>query len=113
MVIATNTVDRLSAKIAFYCERWHKPCISHAGTCMYLFQPRRAIMMRFTRRTVLAVCAAAVSAAWFPAHAADPIRIGLVTALSGQSAQSGEAITRGMTIAIDEINAKGGLLGGR
>jgi branched-chain amino acid transport system substrate-binding protein len=70
-------------------------------------------MMRFTRRTVLAVCAAAVGAAWFPAHAADPIRIGLVTALSGQSAQSGEAITRGMTIAIDEINASGGLLGGR
>jgi branched-chain amino acid transport system substrate-binding protein len=36
-----------------------------------------------------------------------------VAALSGGSAQSGEAITRGLTIAIDEINAKGGLLGGR
>ena len=45
--------------------------------------------------------------------AADPIRIGHVAALSGASAQSGEAITRGMTLAIDEINAKGGLLGGR
>ena len=29
------------------------------------------------------------------------------------SAQSGEAITRGLAIAIDEINAKGGVLGGR
>ena len=41
------------------------------------------------------------------------IKIGLVTALSGQSAKAGEAITRGLTIAIDEINAKGGVLGGR
>jgi branched-chain amino acid transport system substrate-binding protein len=47
------------------------------------------------------------------AQAADPIKIGHVAALSGQSAQSGEAITRGLKIAIGEINAKGGLLGGR
>jgi branched-chain amino acid transport system substrate-binding protein len=46
-------------------------------------------------------------------QAADPIKIGHVAALSGGSAQSGEAITRGLTVAIDEINAKGGLLGGR
>ncbi len=39
------------------------------------------------------------------------IKIGLVTALSGQSARAGEAITRGLTVAIDEINAKGGVLG--
>src|SRR5579863_6209211 len=47
------------------------------------------------------------------AFAADPIKIGQIAALSGASAQSGEAITRGMALAIDEINAKGGLLGGR
>jgi branched-chain amino acid transport system substrate-binding protein len=47
------------------------------------------------------------------ANAAEPIKIGLVTVLSGPSAISGEAITRGMQIAIDEINEKGGLLGGR
>jgi branched-chain amino acid transport system substrate-binding protein len=47
------------------------------------------------------------------AASADPIKIGLVTALSGQSAKAGEAITRGLTVAIEEINAKGGLLGGR
>ena len=47
------------------------------------------------------------------AFAADPVKIGHVAALSGASAQSGEAITRGLTIAIDEINAKGGVLGGR
>jgi branched-chain amino acid transport system substrate-binding protein len=36
-----------------------------------------------------------------------------VAALSGPSAQSGEAMTRGLQIAIDEINEKGGLLKGR
>ncbi|KAF1048653.1 MAG: Leu/Ile/Val-binding protein [Herbaspirillum frisingense] len=71
-------------------------------------------MIRFTRRTLIAAAAATVAAALSPlALAADTIKIGLVTALSGQSAQAGEALTRGMTIAIDEINAKGGLLGGR
>jgi branched-chain amino acid transport system substrate-binding protein len=44
--------------------------------------------------------------------AEEPIKIGHVAALSGGSAQSGEAITRGLTLAIDEINASG-LLGGR
>ncbi|MDB5817062.1 MAG: Twin-arginine translocation pathway signal, partial [Rhizobacter sp.] len=48
-----------------------------------------------------------------PAQAADPIRIGLVATLSGPAALSGEAITRGLTVAIEEINAKGGLAGGR
>ncbi|PKH25197.1 ethanolamine utilization protein EutN [Enterobacterales bacterium CwR94] len=43
--------------------------------------------------------------------AADPIKVGLVAALSGQSAKSGEALTRGLTIAINEINAAGGIKG--
>jgi branched-chain amino acid transport system substrate-binding protein len=45
------------------------------------------------------------------ALAAEPIKIGLIASLSGDVAKSGEAIIRGLTIAIDEINAKGGLLG--
>src|SRR5262249_47735327 len=45
--------------------------------------------------------------------AQEPIKVGLVAALSGGSAKSGEGITRGLTIPIDEINAGGGLLGGR
>jgi branched-chain amino acid transport system substrate-binding protein len=71
-------------------------------------------MTCFSRRIFVAACAAFFGAALMPAaYAADPIKIGLITALSGQSAQAGEAITRGLTVAIDEINAKGGLLGGR
>jgi branched-chain amino acid transport system substrate-binding protein len=47
------------------------------------------------------------------AGAAEPIKIGHIAALSGASAQSGEAITRGLQLAIDEINDDGGLLDGR
>jgi branched-chain amino acid transport system substrate-binding protein len=60
-----------------------------------------------TLGAAFAVCAIA------PTLAAEPIKVGLVAALSGPSAQSGEAIMRGLSLAIDEINAKGGLLGGR
>nr|WP_257993356.1 ABC transporter substrate-binding protein [Cupriavidus pauculus] len=62
---------------------------------------------------MIAAAAAACVMTALPAHAADTIKIGLITALSGQSARAGESLTRGMTIAIDEINARGGLLGGR
>lgn len=70
-------------------------------------------MFRPQRRALIAAAAAACVMTALPAHAADTIKIGLITALSGQSARAGESLTRGMTIAIDEINAKGGLLGGR
>jgi branched-chain amino acid transport system substrate-binding protein len=69
-----------------------------------------------TRRTLLetsvAIALVALSGATL-AQSGEPIKFGLVTALSGQSALAGESISRGMQIAIDEINAKGGLLGGR
>ena len=63
------------------------------------------------RRTLLVIGAALGVAMALPASAEETIKIGLVTALSGQSARAGEAITRGLTIAIDELNAKGGVLG--
>ncbi len=70
---------------------------------------------KFTRRSVIAgVTFAAVTAmTGMTAIAADTIKIGLIASLSGPSAKSGEAITRGLTIAIDEINATGGLLGSK
>jgi branched-chain amino acid transport system substrate-binding protein len=43
----------------------------------------------------------------------SPITVALVAAMSGGSALSGEAIKRGLGVAIDEINARGGLLSGR
>ncbi len=65
-------------------------------------------MSRFLPRLVTLAALLALPAA---ADAAEPIPVGLVAALSGQSAVSGEAITRGLTVAIDEINAAGGVLG--
>ena len=67
------------------------------------------------RRGLAAIAIAAVAGLFAaqPLHAADPVRLGIVAALSGPSAQSGEAITRGLTVAMDEINAAGGILGGR
>lgn len=64
-----------------------------------------------TRLRLIALACGAVLAG--PLAAAETVKIGFVTALSGQSAKAGEAINRGLTIAIEEINAKGGVLGGR
>ena len=66
---------------------------------------------RLGRRSLIlgsAVCALLTS---LPAAAQETVKLGLVAAMSGQSAKSGEAIVRGLSIAVDEINAKGGLLG--
>jgi len=49
--------------------------------------------------------------ATMPAEAEETVKLGLVAAMSGQSAKAGEAIGRGLSLAVDEINAKGGLLG--
>jgi len=43
----------------------------------------------------------------------EPVKFGLVAAITGPSALSGEAITRGLSVAVDEINADGGVMGGR
>lgn len=67
----------------------------------------RRIFMQAVASAAFATTLLAVGGAW----AADPIKIGLVTALSGQSARAGEALIRGATIALEEINAKGGVLG--
>lgn len=64
-------------------------------------------------RRILAAIAGAFVLAGTAARAEEPIKIGVVAALSGGSAKSGEGITRGLSVAIDEINAAGGLLGGR
>jgi branched-chain amino acid transport system substrate-binding protein len=63
----------------------------------------------------LAVLAVLLAAAAAPRSSAQqpPVKLGLAAAVSGGSAASGEAIKRGLLIAIDEINAKGGVLGGR
>jgi branched-chain amino acid transport system substrate-binding protein len=72
---------------------------------------KRPHLLCRTRLRLIALACGAVLAG--PLAAAETVKIGFVTALSGQSAKAGEAINRGLTIAIEEINAKGGVLGGR
>ena len=70
-------------------------------------------MPSFRRSLIATAALLGLAVLTVSAQAEETIKIGLVTALSGQSAKAGEALTRGMAVAIDEINAKGGLLGGR
>ena len=57
---------------------------------------------QITRRLLLAATAATVVS--IPALAQDTLKLGLVAAMSGQSAKSGEAIVRGLSVALDEIS---------
>jgi branched-chain amino acid transport system substrate-binding protein len=73
--------------------------------------PRAILSRTMTRRLALAGAAACALASAAPVLAADTVKLGVVAAMSGQSAKSGEAIVRGLSIAIDEVNAAGGVLG--
>src|ERR1700736_2380028 len=72
--------------------------------------------MSVTRRQVLAGSAvsAAALASNFPAPAIaanEPIKIGYLPALTGPSSSTGVGINRGTVLAVDEINAAGGVDG--
>lgn len=72
---------------------------------------KRSTINKLVKHGLSMSVAAALSFSALQAYAEQPIKVGLVAALSGQSAKSGEAITRGLVIAIDEINQAGGVLG--
>ena len=42
---------------------------------------------------------------------AQPIRVGFASAMSGPSAITGEGVMWGATMAVEEVNAKGGIMG--
>ncbi len=71
-------------------------------------------MIRTIVTAIAAICSLHITTSVAPAIAetqSEPLIIGLDADLSGGSAKAGEAIRRGMEIAIDEINAGGGVLG--
>jgi branched-chain amino acid transport system substrate-binding protein len=59
----------------------------------------------------LGVACAAALAVPLTARAADPIKIGFPMPLSGPAAVYGVPVTKGAQMAVEEINAKGGILG--
>src|SRR5262249_56138325 len=73
---------------------------------------RTVTMLKALRTAVLAAAAAAVLAA--PAFAQAPIKIGVLTPLSPPGdAGAGQLIVRGAKMGAEEVNAQGGILGGR
>lgn len=71
--------------------------------------------MKTMRKAAIAACLALASASFLAAAPAGKgdILIGNIQDLSGMTAAWGDGQTNGAQIAVDEINAKGGLLGGR
>ncbi|HWA47874.1 MAG TPA: ABC transporter substrate-binding protein [Dongiaceae bacterium] len=65
----------------------------------------------FSIAALLAGTALGLSIAFAPAQAADPVIIGAAIAQSGGVAPYDEGPAEAMEVAVDEINAKGGLLG--
>jgi branched-chain amino acid transport system substrate-binding protein len=68
-------------------------------------------MHKFSPSLVAGAFAIATLMAGASAHAQDPIRIGGIYLMSGSAATYGEFAKQGATLAIEEINAKGGVLG--
>lgn len=64
-----------------------------------------------TRRTTLAMSLAAAATLSSRAQAADSIKIGVVSPFTGAAAESGGFQRNGIKLAMDAINAKGGVLG--
>ena len=73
--------------------------------------------MPITRRQAMSATAAAGAATWASGLAApaiantDPIKIGYLPALTGPSSSTGIGINRGTELAVNEINAAGGIKG--
>jgi branched-chain amino acid transport system substrate-binding protein len=68
-------------------------------------------MRRLALPFVLLLLAALSAGAWSAAAQAPPIRIGFASAMSGPAAITGEGVRWGATLAVEEINAKGGIMG--
>jgi branched-chain amino acid transport system substrate-binding protein len=64
--------------------------------------------MRLNRFVISAVVCAAMS---LPGFSQDTVKIGVITPLTGSQAAFGNAHKNGYQIALDQINAKGGVLG--
>ncbi len=72
-------------------------------------------MRKTTRRTMLKTAAAAATVAALPinvsAQSGEPIRIGILTPLTGAGGNDGPRMIKAMTAVFDEVNKAGGVLG--
>jgi branched-chain amino acid transport system substrate-binding protein len=68
-------------------------------------------MQKWQRVLAYAASAAVMAWAMVAGVAAQTIKIGVIQPLTGAFAAAGTDVTNGAKIAVDEINAKGGVLG--
>jgi branched-chain amino acid transport system substrate-binding protein len=57
------------------------------------------------------IAALAMAAAALPVFGAEPIRLGIVDELTGPQAEAGVLTMKGVKLAVDEVNAAGGVMG--
>ena len=69
--------------------------------------------MKATLLTLRRFAIASTAVLMWQAHAADPIRIGVAVGLSGANSVVAPAVVQSSQLAVDEINAAGGILGRR
>src|SRR2546428_3568368 len=67
--------------------------------------------MRLALALVTLLLAALSGGALSAGAQAPPIRIGFASAMSGPAAITGEGVRWGATLAVEEINARGGIMG--
>lgn len=69
--------------------------------------PGKAGLRAARELSLLLLCTLCIASA----HAADPVRIGLVAEITGQAAEAGVYTVNGARLAIEDINRAGGVLG--
>lgn len=65
------------------------------------------------RLVSLAVVVGLLLTGILPVYGAETIKVGLITPLTGAIATFGQSVDKGVRMAVDEINAKGGVLGAK
>src|SRR3546814_13280502 len=87
-------------------------CRNEEAACSTTTIPGDIHMFKFlAKRPIMALALAGAFAA-IPAQAAEePIKIGAIYIMSGSAATYGKFAEQGITLAMDEINASGGVLG--
>jgi ABC-type branched-subunit amino acid transport system substrate-binding protein len=81
-----------------------------ATTDLFINPGAHTMQRRFTLKALTAAVALSTLVA-VPAYAADTIKVGILHSLSGTMAISETVLKDTVLMAIDEINAKGGVLG--
>src|SRR6267154_3672135 len=91
--------------------RCSAPASSAVGTDDDFEHPDGGSSMRSRLLLTSLAAAAAMTSAMTPVLAADPIRIGVPVGLSGANSVVAPSVVQSAELAVEEINAKGGVLG--